>query len=114
MLLVYSSADPDVVRDVQKRFGRETAASAVEGFFAELARLAVAAGFTRIITAGGETSGAVVEGLGLDTLEIGPELDPGVPALRAGSDLVVALKSGNFGASDFFAKADALLSGAMR
>jgi len=109
--LIYSSADPAVVRDVQERFGREKAAGAVEEFFAELARLAVAAGVTRIITAGGETSGAVVEGLGLNTLEIGPEIDPGVPALRAGPDLVVALKSGNFGAPDFFAKADALLAG---
>ncbi|EFL87751.1 3-oxo-tetronate kinase [Ahrensia sp. R2A130] len=112
--LVYSSADPAVVRDIQERYGRERAAGAVEEFFAELVRLAVAAGFTRIITAGGETSGAVVEGLALNTLEIGPEIDPGVPALRAGPGLVVALKSGNFGAPDFFAKADALLSGTPR
>ena len=64
---------------------------------------------TRLITAGGETSGAVVEGLGLTDLAIGPEIDPGVPALRARPDLVVALKSGNFGAEDFFEKADRML-----
>ena len=64
-----------------------------------------------MISAGGETSGAVVEGLWLDALGIGPEIDPGVPALRAGPDLVVALKSGNFGAVDFFEKADAILAG---
>jgi uncharacterized protein YgbK (DUF1537 family) len=55
----------------------------------------------------------VVEGLGVEALAIGPEIDPGVPALRARDDLVVALKSGNFGAEDFFAKADRVLEGAV-
>ena len=109
--LVYSSADPQIVRVVQDRFGRERAARAIETFFAELARLAVATGVTRLITAGGETSGAVVEALGLRQLRIGPEIDPGVPALRAGPKLVLALKSGNFGARDFFVKADKVLAG---
>jgi len=109
--LAYSSADPEVVRAVQERFGRERAAEAIEGFFAQVARLALAKGARRILTAGGETSGAVVEGLGLTTLEIGPEIDPGVPALRAGPDLVIALKSGNFGATDYFAKAARVLAG---
>ncbi|KIC48025.1 3-oxo-tetronate kinase [Tateyamaria sp. ANG-S1] len=109
--LIYSSADPKLVKAVQDQFGRETAAAAIEEFFAELARLAVTHGVTRLITAGGETSGAVVEGLGLRELQIGPEIDPGVPALRAGKDLVVALKSGNFGTEDFFAKADKVLAG---
>jgi len=60
--------------------------------------------------AGGETSGAVVTGLGLRALEIGPEIDPGVPAMRAsGRDLALALKSGNFGAPDFFEKAVRML-----
>ena len=94
-------------------FGRERASEALEGFFAALATEVVARGVTRLITAGGETSGAVVEGLALDTLEIGPEIDPGVPALRARADLVVALKSGNFGAEDFFEKAAAHLAGAV-
>jgi uncharacterized protein YgbK (DUF1537 family) len=109
--LAYSSADPVEVARVQGRFGSETAATAIEAFFAEVARRLVAGGITRLITAGGETSGAVVEGLGLSALEIGPEIDPGVPALRANSDLVVALKSGNFGTVDFFEKADRLMAG---
>ena len=109
--LAYSSADPAEVRAVQEKYGRDRAASALEGFFADVARMARNAGAARIITAGGETSGAVVEGLKLDTLDIGPEIDPGVPALRAGPDLVVALKSGNFGAEDFFEKADRVLAG---
>jgi len=110
--LAYSSADPAAVSAVQDRFGREASATALEGFFAELARLLVAGGVTRIITAGGETSGAVIEGLALEALEIGPEIDPGVPALRARDDLVVALKSGNFGSPDFFSKAARILEGA--
>ncbi|GGB43752.1 HPr kinase [Roseibium aquae] len=110
--LAYSSADPAEVARVQDRFGRETAATALEGFFAEVARRLVAGGgLTRLTIAGGETSGAVIEGLALNHLQIGPEIAPGVPALRAGPDLVVALKSGNFGAEDFFEKADAVLSG---
>ncbi len=109
--LAYSSADPVEVEKVQEQFGLSVSSLALEGFFAEVARRVVQLGATRVITAGGETSGAVVEGLGLKTLEIGPEIDPGVPALRARPDLVVALKSGNFGAEDFFEKADRLLAG---
>lgn len=109
--LAYSSADPKVVTEVQKQFGRDAASTAIEAFFAEVARLSVANGVTRVISAGGETSGAVVEGLGLTTLEIGPEIDPGVPSLRASETLVVALKSGNFGADDFFEKAANMLEG---
>ncbi|MEM9852206.1 MAG: 3-oxo-tetronate kinase, partial [Pseudomonadota bacterium] len=107
--LIATSADPGALAAVQTRYGRDRAAAAVERFFAALARGAQGAGFTRIITAGGETSGAVVEGLSLGALTIGPEIDPGVPALRAHGDLVLALKSGNFGAPDFFEKAARVL-----
>ncbi|GGF74142.1 HPr kinase [Paracoccus acridae] len=109
--LVYSSADPDAVRAVQDHHGSQIVAARLDAFFAECARLLVAGGVTRLITAGGETSGAVVEGLSVDTLEIGPEIDPGVPAIRVRDNLVMALKSGNFGAEDFFAKAAARLEG---
>jgi len=103
--LIYTSADPDTVRDAQLRYGRDTVAGAIETLFAATARALVAKGVTRLITAGGETSGAVIEGLSLTRLEIGPEVDPGVPVMRANANLVLALKSGNFGAPDFFAKA---------
>lgn len=109
--LIYSSADPASVSAVQDRYGRDKAAAAIEGFFARSAQLAVAAGVSRVITAGGETSGAVVEGLGLGALTIGPEIDPGVPALRASEHLVLVLKSGNFGSENFFEKADGILAG---
>ena len=103
--LAYSSADPEVVEAVQQKFGREQSAHALENFFAEVARQVVSAGVNRLISAGGETSGAITEGLGISTLEIGPEIDPGVPATRASDSLIIALKSGNFGAPDFFSKA---------
>jgi 3-dehydrotetronate 4-kinase len=109
--LAYSSAEPGDVATVQNLYGSAASSHALEEFFAQVARLCVEAGATRIITAGGETSGAVVEALALGSLEIGPEIDPGIPALRARPDLVIALKSGNFGAEDFFEKADKLLAG---
>ncbi|MEM6745443.1 MAG: 3-oxo-tetronate kinase, partial [Pseudomonadota bacterium] len=102
--MAYSSADPEVVKDAQARHGREALAGAVEGVFADAARALAAAGVRRIVVAGGETSGAVVESLAPDAFEIGPEIDPGVPALKAG-DLALALKSGNFGVEDFFERA---------
>jgi len=109
--LIYSSADPEAVKAVQERFGKDLASQRLESFFGDIARKAVGSGVTRLISAGGETSGAVVEALDLKHLAIGPEIDRGVPALRARTDLVVALKSGNFGAEDFFEKADRILSG---
>ena len=76
-----------------------------------MARRLSAGGVTRLLVAGGETSGATVLGLGIRTLEIGPEIDPGVPWTRVvdGPEMVVALKSGNFGTPDFFLKAWSLL-----
>jgi uncharacterized protein YgbK (DUF1537 family) len=103
--LAYSSADPATVADIQKQFGRDKSADALEAFFAEISRQLVVGGIRKVLTAGGETSGTIVEGLQLTTLEIGPEIDPGVPALRASDRLVIALKSGNFGAPDYFGKA---------
>lgn len=108
--LAYSSADPEAVKAAQARHGRETAATAIEALFAETARRLAEGGIGRLIIAGGETSGAVVEALALSALEIGPEIDPGVPALRAG-DLALALKSGNFGVEHFFEKAARILEG---
>jgi uncharacterized protein YgbK (DUF1537 family) len=105
-VLIYSSATPDDVRRVQEQLGRDEAGALVERAFADTAKHLIQSGFTRLIVAGGETSGAVVNGLGVTALEIGPEIDPGVPWTRAiGHDLVLALKSGNFGAPDFFLKA---------
>lgn len=102
--MAFSSADPEAVAAAQARHGREALAGAVEGVFAGAARALATAGVRRIVVAGGETSGAVVEALAPESFEIGPEIDPGVPALKAGR-MALALKSGNFGAEDFFERA---------
>lgn len=108
--LIYSSDAPEEVAAAQRHFGREALAGKLDALFAETARQLVASGLRRLVVAGGETSGAVVEGLDLTAMEIGPEIAPGVPALRAtGKPLVLALKSGNFGGPGFFAEAAAML-----
>lgn len=111
--LAYSSADPETVARAQDRHGRDVIAGMIEDLFAEVTRTLVAQGVTRLVTAGGETSGAIVEALDIPALDIGPEIAPGVPAMRAVGDrpLVLALKSGNFGSDDFFERALRVLEG---
>ena len=105
--LVYSSADPAEVRRAQRELGAERAGALVETLLADVGARLLADGFTRFLVAGGETAGAVVGALGVRALEIGPEIDPGVPWTRSlgEPDVALALKSGNFGAPDFFLKA---------
>ncbi len=111
--LIYSSEDPDAVAARQSANGRERVAQALEHFFGQLAVELVEIGFRRIVVAGGETSGAVVTALGAPALRIGPEIDPGIPALQLTREheVGIALKSGNFGGPDFFARAAAALGG---
>lgn len=106
-VLVYSTAEPEAVKAAQDKLGRDAAGALVERLLAEVAQGFAAAGVTRLVVAGGETSGAVVGALGVSMLEIGPEIDPGVPWTLAadGASMALALKSGNFGAPDFFTKA---------
>jgi 3-dehydrotetronate 4-kinase len=98
---------------MQARFGRDRVAAAIDALFAETARSLVSAGIRRLVVAGGETSGAVVSALDLGALTIGAEIDPGVPVLVSGGErpVALALKSGNFGAPDFFNKALERLAG---
>jgi uncharacterized protein YgbK (DUF1537 family) len=111
--LAYSSGTPEEVEALQARFGRERVAASLDALFAETACMLVAAGIRRLVVAGGETSGAVVSALDLGALAIGAEIDPGVPVLLSGGErpVALALKSGNFGAPDFFAKALERLAG---
>jgi 3-dehydrotetronate 4-kinase len=99
------------VRAVQSQLGVDNAGAIVETALAAVARGLVDAGVGQLIVAGGETSGAVVQVLGIDALRIGPQIDPGVPwtAAIGSRQLLLALKSGNFGAPDFFQKAFAQL-----
>ena len=110
-VLVYATAAPDEVAVAQQALGTERAAQVVEAAFREIARALAAAGVRAFVVAGGETSGAVVEALAVRALAIGPEIDPGVPWTLAvgGEPCRLALKSGNFGARDFFVKATEML-----
>jgi uncharacterized protein YgbK (DUF1537 family) len=110
--LVYSTAAPDAVAAVQSTLGRERSAALIEEAFSLLARRFVERGVRRLVVAGGETAGAVVQALGVEALAIGPEIDPGVPWTTSIGErpLALALKSGNFGAEDFFAKSLAMLA----
>jgi uncharacterized protein YgbK (DUF1537 family) len=106
-VLIASSAPPEEVARVQERLGRERAGAAIEAAMAAIAQGLVARGVRRLVVAGGETAGAVVAALGVTGLRIGPPIDPGVPWTTSLSEppLALALKSGNFGAPDFFIKA---------
>ncbi|GGK29710.1 3-oxo-tetronate kinase [Salinarimonas ramus] len=108
-LAIATSAEPEVVAAVQARFGAGFAGAALEGLLARIAEHLVAYGLRRLVVAGGETSGAVVEALQIKALRIGAEIAPGVPATLAlgapAGALALALKSGNFGGEDFFARA---------
>lgn len=105
-VLVYSSDTPEKVKEFQK-MGTEKVAAMLEGATAELAIRAVKAGYTRIISAGGETSGAVTKGLGFSSYWMGESVAPGVPIMVPAerSDIRLILKSGNFGQEDFFGRA---------
>lgn len=106
-VLIYTTDTPDAVQAVQEKLGRERAGELAEQAQAEIACRLVAAGVRRLVIAGGETSGAVVKTLGIKGLRIGPQIDPGIPWTANIGDppIALALKSGNFGAPDFFLKA---------
>ena len=107
-VVIAASAPPEQVAAVQQRFGRDAAGALIEDALARIAEALVARGVRRLVVAGGETAGSVVSQLGVRRLRIGTEIDPGVPwtyAEGAGTPLLLALKSGNFGAREFFLKA---------
>jgi uncharacterized protein YgbK (DUF1537 family) len=110
-VLIHASAPPEEVVRTQAKLGRERAGALIEQALAEIAAGLVSAGVRRLIVAGGETSGAVVQRLGVKVLRIGPQIDPGVPwtATVGEPHLALALKSGNFGAPDFFTRAFGML-----
>ena len=109
-LIVYASAAADRVQQAQERLGVTASGDLIEAALANLAKTLVNEGVGRLILAGGETSGAVVSALGIKALRIGSQIDPGVPWTQAQIDgrdkpLSLALKSGNFGAENFFTRA---------
>ncbi|MBA3506909.1 MAG: four-carbon acid sugar kinase family protein [Betaproteobacteria bacterium] len=109
-VLVYASAPPEEVAQAQAKLGAGNAAAVIEEAFRNIAVALAEDGIERLIVAGGETAGAVVAALGVQSLAIGEEICPGVPWTLATCasgkhSLHLALKSGNFGGPDFFAQA---------
>ncbi|WP_421375552.1 3-oxo-tetronate kinase [Paraburkholderia sp. DD10] len=113
-VLIYATATPDEVKAVQRELGVNEAGHLVETTLASIARGLRERGVRKFVVAGGETSGAVVQALDVRTLRIGAQIDPGVPATATtgAEPLALALKSGNFGTTDFFEKALRHLEGA--
>lgn len=115
--LIYATSPPEEVAALQKEFGANSLGEQIEHCFAEIAQGLIAQQVRRFVVAGGETSGAVVNALGVQSLKIGATIDPGVPwtagqvgkpLLDTAAPVLLALKSGNFGTDDFFAKALAM------
>ena len=127
-VLVYSTATPEEVKAVQNNLGVEAAGALVENTLAAIAKGLVDSGVQQLVVAGGETSGACVQALNITQLQIGPQIDPGVPWCHAFTHahtnshnnthtnthpqanttahaIHLTLKSGNFGTDDFFTKA---------
>ena len=109
-VLVHATAEPAAVRAVQQQLGAERAGALVEEALSRIAVALVEGGVGQLVVAGGETSGACVQALGITQLRIGPQIDPGVPWCHAqtphrAEGLHLALKSGNFGGVDFFHRA---------
>jgi uncharacterized protein YgbK (DUF1537 family) len=106
-VLIYSTSPPEIVEEAQQQLGKQRAGEEVERALGSMAVALVRAGVTKIIVAGGETSGAVAKALGVHRLRIGPEIEPGVPwTIHIDPpELLLAFKSGNFGSDDFFIKA---------
>jgi uncharacterized protein YgbK (DUF1537 family) len=107
-VLIYSTASPESVKATQARYGAQVVGDRVEQALASIAKGLRQLGVAQLIVAGGETSGACVQALGITQLQIGQQIDPGVPWCYAHTDaggLHITLKSGNFGSEDFFTKA---------
>ncbi|MFB7743952.1 3-oxo-tetronate kinase [Streptomyces sp. NPDC056132] len=109
--LIHSSMPPPALRTVQDALGADRAASILETALGRIATGLAARGVTRLVVAGGETSGAVVTALGIEGGQVGAEAARGVPWIHTPAGLDVLLKSGNFGAPDLLLTATATAAG---
>ena len=116
-VLIYSSAEADVVKKVQRKHGVENATILIEKCLARISRELVRAGARRlagvgrVIVAGGITASESLKSLKIQSLRIGHEINPGVPWTMTFDTPPVhlALKASNFGDEDFFTRAFRLL-----
>lgn len=104
--LLYATVAAQELSAIQMKYKESDIGAAIETVFSSLAVKLRDAGVKKFIIAGGETSGRIVQNLGISAFYIGPQIDPGVPWVKAvDQNIFLALKSGNFGAADFFSKA---------
>lgn len=104
--MLYATAEPEKLAEIQQQYGATEASQAVEHLFSDVATELHKRGIQRFIVAGGETSGVVTQSLGIGGFHIGPCISPGVPWVRATDRAIsLALKSGNFGDEAFFTRA---------
>ncbi|MEQ1534609.1 MAG: 3-oxo-tetronate kinase [Burkholderiaceae bacterium] len=109
-VLIYSTADAASVKTTQSALGSDATGARVEQALSAIAKGLVELGVQQLVVAGGETSGACVQALGVEQMQIGPQIDTGVPwcygfSNATDANIHLTLKSGNFGTTDFFAKA---------
>lgn len=109
--MIYATKSPEMVEALRARYPNVDIGQRVESFFGKISVELVASNVRNFIIAGGETSGVVAQNLGIEAFQIGPQIDPGVPWVKAvGEEVFLALKSGNFGSEDFFRKAQTVIS----
>lgn len=114
VLLIYSTAQPANLKAVHEKLGVEQSGGLVEDALSKIAAALIQRGVGRLVVAGGETSGVCIRALGIEQVQIGPQIDPGVPwcygtPVNSASGTHIALKSGNFGKEDFFTRAFEML-----
>lgn len=105
-VLLYSSESAQEIARIPEAV-RPQVSEKLEKLISELALKAESDGYTQVIVAGGETSGAVAKALDFGAYHIGESVAPGVPVMIPVKkpELRLVLKSGNFGKEDFFGAA---------
>jgi len=103
-IAIASSARPADVKNVQDKLGVTGAAATIEDLLGRLASQLRRAGVRRFLVAGGETSGAILDHLGIESMQVGRYEAAGVG--RAVSEqenpIALCLKSGKLGPVDMF------------
>lgn len=108
-VLVTVASDPADVRAAQGQLGAARAAGLLETALATVAARAVdTLGVTRMLVAGGETSGAVAGALGIRSLRVGSVIAPGLAWMVTADTqhpIGVLFKPGNVGEDDLYTRA---------
>jgi len=115
VLLIYTTAEPAALKSVHEKLGVEKSGKLVEDALSQIALELVRREVGQLVVAGGETAGVCIRALEMEQVQIGPQIDPGVPwcygstPATSGEGIHIALKSGNFGKDDFFTRAFQML-----